>query len=805
MLQSKIVPIETKNRFVINCRMQILPTGNIKRALLAVLAAFEIYLFATLLVVPWWLHNYIEEDLSRKLGVTFGVQQITFNPFNLRLDIFGLQATSLSNSEELLLKISDIGVNFQVSSLFGGEIDLASLSVENPQIYFTFDSEGDLNLIKDFNPDQPRKNKRSNSADSSNLPAISVDLIQVSNGRIYYLDKSRTTDFSFRAIPVDFEIQGFSTTSAVLSPYRFEAEFSDGSKLTWLGQFSNSSASASGSLELSQLKATTLVSYLGSLLNLTAKSGTIDLALNYDFNWNSSEASSLRITDGSLAIDNLALIADSHSSDQPASFSADSLQLEGISSSLKERTLLITRVISEKLSADLELSDKGLNVLGLWNEKDVETDKADTNQQSWDISISTLSLNRSGIRWIDHTTTPPVRINAQITRLSGEEWGTRTSDSWPLDLAFEISEGGSGEISGSLTPASAIGELQLKLKEIALKPFESYLGGRQRIDAAGNLNFEGKLELSAANDSARAALIGSLQAQDFHLSTADQSLVSFETAKIDQLSLKFLPFYLEIQNAKLDEPKVTLILSDKGTNFTQVFSGDAEETNSAEQPEPVPLRIEGLQISAGEFHLTDLRKQPTLNIPLSNLNADITTKQASSEVDFNLTAEVHSAPIKATGNLSDLQASHSWDLELDMKNLDLVNYSTSIEKLLGYPIEKGLMSAEIGLQNTEQRISGVNRLTLKELDFGTPRKASKNALPLKMATALLADSSGKFELKIPISGDLSRPDFSYGNTVLQTLRSTILTAVSSPLTILASLIPESAGELRQVHFDAGEN
>ena len=78
------------------------------------------------------------------------------------------------------------------------------------------------------------------------------------------------------------------------------------------------------------------------------------------------------------------------------------------------------------------------------------------------------------------------------------------------------------------------------------------------------------------------------------------------------------------------------------------------------------------------------------------------------------------------------------------------------------------------------------------------------SLPLKLAVALLKDSSGKIKIDVPITGSLDNPKFNIGSLVADALINVISKVITSPFRALGSLIG-SEKDMSTISFAAGDS
>jgi hypothetical protein len=95
-------------------------------------------------------------------------------------------------------------------------------------------------------------------------------------------------------------------------------------------------------------------------------------------------------------------------------------------------------------------------------------------------------------------------------------------------------------------------------------------------------------------------------------------------------------------------------------------------------------------------------------------------------------------------------------------------------------------------------------LVLDQLDFGDRvENSSARNLPLRLAVAVLKDSQGRIDLRIPVSGSLADPQFDLGSLLWEALLNVIWKAAASPFTVLASAIGGEDQNLSYVEFAPG--
>jgi hypothetical protein len=161
------------------------------------------------------------------------------------------------------------------------------------------------------------------------------------------------------------------------------------------------------------------------------------------------------------------------------------------------------------------------------------------------------------------------------------------------------------------------------------------------------------------------------------------------------------------------------------------------------------------------------------------------------------------APLEIKGKINPLAENRYADIVLTIRDIDLSPFSPYSGKFLGYKLEKGLLTLELGYLLEGTHLKGDNRAHFKELTLGE-RVDSEHAvsLPVSLAISLLKDPDGNINLDVPVEGDLNDPKFSLGRTILRVLGNLMVKIVTSPFSFLGSLVGGTE-ELSFVDFAPG--
>ena len=229
---------------------------------------------------------------------------------------------------------------------------------------------------------------------------------------------------------------------------------------------------------------------------------------------------------------------------------------------------------------------------------------------------------------------------------------------------------------------------------------------------------------------------------------------------------------------------------------------------SAQGP-PANIEIGKITLASGHVNYSDNFIQPNYSADLTDITGNIgkfgseTTEPAAVLVEGKVNG---SSPLDISGSLNPLAPKASLDITAKADGVELTGLTPYSNTYAGYPIIKGTLTVNVHYILKDEQLTAENHILLDQLTFGEPLPGAKTSkIPLRLAIALLKDSSGKIDLSIPVSGSLNDPKFSVFDVVIGALKNIIIKAATAPFNLLASAIPNFHGgeQLAYVEFAPG--
>jgi hypothetical protein len=217
--------------------------------------------------------------------------------------------------------------------------------------------------------------------------------------------------------------------------------------------------------------------------------------------------------------------------------------------------------------------------------------------------------------------------------------------------------------------------------------------------------------------------------------------------------------------------------------------------------------LDTFRLNGAALRFKDESIKPTAFGGVKELSGTIKglTTSPSSRAVVDLKGRVdEQGPFSSAGELQPFTTPLYIDLAVNSRTVSLLPLSPYFGEFAGYPIQKGAVGSELKWHVENRGIKAENVITINQLTLGK-RTGSTNAtkLPVKLGIALLTDTDGRIELKVPVSGSLDDPKFSVRQVVWRVIENLLVKAATAPFALLGSMFGGGGQELGEVDFAPG--
>lgn len=380
----------------------------------------------------------------------------------------------------------------------------------------------------------------------------------------------------------------------------------------------------------------------------------------------------------------------------------------------------------------------------------------------------------------------------------------------------------------------------------------------QRAENAPQIALQGQMQaknLSAASHRQPLLELAALSAQNVTLNNLDDlqltqlelqqlllpdepqpPFVSLERLQIDHAGLRDLN-HLTLGNVHLQNTQahIEVEADHQIAQLKRLLSRINPETPSPTPPDtaekkpasPFHYRVEKMELDGANPVSVTLKQfaEPivkTLHLERLSLGT-LDSEQPQTDTPLELAARIDEfARLTSQGTVQPLNPVPTLHLQSRLEGLDLVSFSPASRAFVGYDVASGQLSASLTTQIKDNRINAQNDLKLTKLELKSA-DADKSAefqkglsMPLDAALGLLRDKDDNIKLKLPVTGDLSQPDFDLQHVINTALAGAMKTATRTYLllalqpfgaiALAGNYLTDQAGaiHLQPIDFAGGE-
>lgn len=775
------------------------------------------YAFMGFLILPWLTISQVPPLLKERLGLNLSVQKITLNPFTFELNIndIALKDTNQSN----VIGAKHIYIDYDILPLFHKKIFFKSLIVDTPSVDIHINQDGSLNLIKLFSSiPTSDKEEVSSKSDENPLPLL-LGHIEIKNGLIHFEDLTSKEPFSIDVGPFNYTINNLGLEKDYLSIHELKSILDNEEKISFASSATLEPLKFYGELNLKNIQLPKLWLYAIPDIPMKLSKGDFFVHLPFSIDF-SGEMPLIGIENANIVLSNLIF------KDEVGTtlIHIPKLSADGINLAWPKAEISISKVALLKPFVDIQLEKNyDVNLARLFMPKTQKSDKnttpttTSTPSPSWNFKLKTLGIEEGNIEVTDKnvkgikTKFSPLTLNAQNI----------TSD-LNQSIAYDFSSSVDGtsqlKLQGSFVPSTlsldtAIQTVTLPINKIQpyLEPFttlllkEGLLSSQSQLKASFGGNKEPFIKLNAKLDLSKLSILDKFR----------KPIIAWDKLLVDDIIYVSTPTSLHVGKVTLNKPYVNLdIKKDKTSNFSTILKPTpakktpSKTTKPSKQEKPMEMVFGTMSLKQGTANFKDASLPIPFATFINNLNGSFSALDTKNTKPSRLLLEGKVNKYgyaKIEGSLLPFDFKDRANLKVLFKNIDMPSLTPYSGKFLGYAIQKGKLSLDLSYKIKKGMMEGSNKINLDSLTLGDKIESEDAVnLPLAFAIAILKDSKGQIDLNLPVDGDLNSPDFKYGAIVWKAFGNLIGSILTSPFSLIGSILGIETESLKSIEFSAGE-
>ncbi len=485
--------------------------------------------------------------------------------------------------------------------------------------------------------------------------------------------------------------------------------------------------------------------------------------------------------------------------------------------------------------------------------------------QSWQYQIASVAMEQTDATFEDDNAPQPVKAAVAPLNLHLKNVSSDFAKPIAVDVDGTLNRKGTFKVTGTTAIAPLKAELRVATKRQHLALAEPYVSSTQNATiTSANLTMDGAVGLEQArNDflvSYRGdASLGSVRMLDkltndlfFRMNALNANKIDFALGKgapkVHVGALALSNFYSRIilnSTGKLNLKDITASPQEAPTSLTRATGAPgskgavpvapAATPTPAAAPSPAAATVPGaapaaasspaqayagqpmnadielnkITLKGGKVDYTDNFIKPNYTANLTDMEGKVgafgtkSTSPAAVLLDGKING---SAPINIDGSINPLAPTAFVDIKAKADGIELTGLTPYSTKYTGYPIVKGTLTVDVHYLLDAGKLTADNHIFIDQLTFGDHVESPDAInLPIRFAVSLLKNSKGEIDLRVPISGSLSDPQFSIGSLILTVFKNLLVKAVTSPFSLIAAAFGGSGAhqDLGYIEFAPG--
>ncbi|SFV75566.1 putative exported protein [hydrothermal vent metagenome] len=261
---------------------------------------------------------------------------------------------------------------------------------------------------------------------------------------------------------------------------------------------------------------------------------------------------------------------------------------------------------------------------------------------------------------------------------------------------------------------------------------------------------------------------------------------------------------LKIDTITLLSPQIEYNKSDKKFNNI-LIKKSAQSTKPTKQKKDFHYYINHIILRNANVTLQD----NNTTFHLNPIKSDITTLSSDKNTPIHIKLKAilnHYTSLQSNVQIFPQKPFQKTNIHTQITNLNLPLFSPYINKYIGNDIKQGKLNALLEYNLSQQMLHAQNHITIQNIALGkTIKSPYAIKTPTNLALDLLKDSNNNIVLNIPVDGNVSDPNFHISDVFLSSLTNIFTNVISSPFTVLSSIMGFNDKELSTIQFPYGSS
>jgi len=674
--------------------------------------------------------------------------------------------------------------------------------------------------------DRTDKTNKKDKKDNKDNPAplVRVGEFAFKNGVVHVSDALPKGGFKADVTGIDATVKGFTTEPGKSADYEMSLLLDNEADFSAAGAFSLMPLKTTVSAELNDLQLQKGWPYLARFLTAPLK-GSLDLSVEAAY----SRENGLDVGRADLALSGLsARYGDREGLD------LGRLEVNGAAYRQKDNRLDLDDVMLTRGNISLSReADGAISLLSLLRKsqeapgpkgkpaKKAAAAAGPANAKGFTYHVKKVRIDRLAGSFTDKTLREKPRFTLRNTSLTLANLNGPRFTPAQLHFSTIFDKATPLKANGTITPAPFRYRGSISVGRLPLRDFEAYFPSNINVFIlGGSADTAMNVDIALKDGKPTGTFKGNAGIRGFHAidTVAEEDLLKWESLQLDDIQGNLQPFSLALRQIALNGVYSRIIVRKDGTLNLQNLvekpkQAGAPAPTASTAPAPVApvtagppagtpqqaapaakkqVQIGAVTIQDGTLSFSDNHLPQHFATTFYNLGGRVSGLSSEeskfADVDLRGNLENHS-PLQITGRINPLRDDLFVDLKVSFRDIELSPVTPYSGTYLGYTVEKGKLFLDLKYHIEKKLLEASNTIFIDQFTFGDKVESDKaTKLPVKLGLALLKDRKGEIHLDVPVTGRTDDPKFSVWKLVFQVIRNLMVKAVTSPLSLLSSMI-----------------
>jgi uncharacterized protein involved in outer membrane biogenesis len=773
-----------------------------------------LYAIVGFFVVPRVVRSEIVKLARTELHREAHVARVRFNPFTLACELEGIELKDRDGAP--LFRAERIDVNLQFSGIFRRAWRLGDFEIDTPSIEARILGDGKPSVADLFEstPGEEAKPRKAGP------PRLIVDHLKLRNGRVEFVDESRSPRFVQTLEPLNLEMHDLITLPDETGDHAVTIGLGAGASLHWAGKQTIEPLRLEGRLEITGISLERIGDYAAADVPWSVLSGTAGVGLAYDVRRAGDGTLSADVKDASVTLQDLTVGPRDRSERW---LEVPSVVATGIAAAWPAARVDAASIRIADPKVLVRRDETGaLNWTGALPPPRAPGPPAADAGRPWTAAVAGVEVSGGEVTFDDRAVSPGVTTVLSALGVTLIGLSTDPVSSVKADLSGTIDGEGRLTASGSIVPRGPSAGFDVALSDLDLVPFQPYVAALPGAQIrAGRAGMKGRLEISPANP--RVRFDGTASIDAFQVAGAGEDrLVAWDRAQAGGLRATIAPDRLRVTEVRVDGAFLKLRI-DRDGNVNVSRLGRAQDadgsTAGASVPGPAasspatpatstfPLEIGKIVIVDADADYTDESLILPFGTKIHALNGDIRDISTTAASPARLAVEGRVAEegyVKANGTLRVADPLAAVDVGVNFRNVSMPELTPYVAQFAGYSVRSGVLDVDVRYHVRDRHLVGEHHVVAKDLVLGPKVEGAKGSgIPVRLAIALLKDKDGRIDLQVPVEGTVDSPEFNYRSVLWRAFKAILSDVAKAPFRAIGRLFGADKEDLDLVGFPAG--